>query len=143
MQCEKVLTLKTWRMGLFGRRSSSQIKSGGTPQPTRWPLLMRAAAKPGLEVEPVDEAGKAAAAAAAAAAATSTVTAAGTTASADAPRTLGQLGESVATIGGGEDTTIPSPGRSPKKTLPGTGLHDPLHGRQGCPEFTSFHQGVG
>ena len=29
------------------------------PQPTRWPLLMRAAAKPRLEVEPVDEAGKA------------------------------------------------------------------------------------
>ena len=43
----------------------------------------------------------------------------------------------------GGDTTIPSPGRSPKHPLPGIGLHDPLHGRQACPESDSFHQGVG
>ena len=49
---------------------------------------------------------------------------------------------SVPTIGGGEDTTIPSPGRSPKQPLPGIGLHDPLHGRQACPEFNSVHQGL-
>ena len=46
-------------------------------------------------------------------------------------------------IRGGRDTTIPSPGRSPKQPLPGIGLHDPLHGRQACPEFNSLHQGVG
>ena len=50
---------------------------------------------------------------------------------------------SCSTIGEGGDTTIPSPGRSPKHPLPGIGLHDPLHGRQACPEFKSFHQGVG
>ena len=55
---------------------------------------------------------------------------------------LGEL-KSVSTIGGGGDTTIPSPGRSPKQSLPEIGLHDPLHGRQACPEFNSFHQGVG
>ena len=49
----------------------------------------------------------------------------------------------VSTIGGGGDTTIPSPGMTPKQLLPGIGLHDPLHGRQACPEFNSFHQGVG
>ena len=38
---------------------------------------------------------------------------------------------------------IPSPGMAPKQPLPGIGLHDPLHGRQACPEFHSFHQGVG
>ena len=43
---------------------------------------------------------------------------------------------------GGEDTTILSPGRSPKQPRPGIGLHDPLHSRQACPEFNSFHQGV-
>ena len=59
MQCVEVLNCQTWKLGLFGRRRFSQIKSGGTPQPTRWLLPMRAAAKPGLEVEPVDEAGKA------------------------------------------------------------------------------------
>ena len=59
MQCEEILNCQTWKLGLFGRRSFSQIKSGGTSQPTHWPLPMRAAAKPGLEVEPVDEAGKA------------------------------------------------------------------------------------
>ena len=51
--------------------------------------------------------------------------------------------DSVPTIGGGEDMTIPSLGRSPKEPLPGIGLHDPLNGRQACPEFYSFHQGVG
>ena len=50
---------------------------------------------------------------------------------------------SVSTIGEGGDTTIiPSPGRSSKQPLSGIGLHDPLHGRQACPEFNSFHQGV-
>ena len=44
---------------------------------------------------------------------------------------------------GGGDTTIPSPGRSPKQPLSGTGLHDdPLHDRQACPELNSFHKGV-
>ena len=47
------------------------------------------------------------------------------------------------TIGEGGDTTISSPGRSPKQPLPGIGLHDPLHDRQACPEFIAFHQGVG
>ena len=50
---------------------------------------------------------------------------------------------SVSTIRGGVDTRILSPGRSPKQPLPGIRLHDPLHGRQACPEFNSFHQGVG
>ena len=50
---------------------------------------------------------------------------------------------SVSTLGGGRGTTIPSPGRSPKQPLPRIGLHDPLHGRQACPEFNSFHQRVG
>ena len=27
-----------WKLGLFGRKRSSQIKSRGKPQPTRWPL---------------------------------------------------------------------------------------------------------
>ena len=47
------------------------------------------------------------------------------------------------TIGKGGDTTISSPGRSPKQPLPGIGLHDPLHGEQACPEFIVFDQGVG
>ena len=59
MRSEVTLTLKTWRLSLLGRRSFSQIKSGGMPQPARWPLLMRAAANTGLEVEHVDEASKA------------------------------------------------------------------------------------
>ena len=59
MRCEGIWNYQTWKLGLFVRGSSSQNKSGGTPQPTRWPLLMGAAAKPGLEGEPVDEAGKA------------------------------------------------------------------------------------
>ena len=45
--------------------------------------------------------------------------------------------------GGGGDTTIPSPGRSPKQPLPGIGLHDTLHDRQACPEFNCFHQRFG
>ena len=52
-------------------------------------------------------------------------------------------GRSCSTIGEGGDTTIPSPGRSPKHLLPGIGIHDPLHGRQACPKSNSFHQGVG
>ena len=51
--------------------------------------------------------------------------------------------KSCSTIGEGGDTTIPSPQRSPKHPLPGIGLHDPLHGRQACPESNSFLQGVG
>ena len=47
------------------------------------------------------------------------------------------------TIGEGGDTTISSPGRSPKQPRPGRGLHDLLHGRQACPEFIAFDQGVG
>ena len=47
------------------------------------------------------------------------------------------------TIGEGGDTTIVSPERSPKQPLPGTGLHDPLHGRQACPESIAFDQEVG
>ena len=52
-----------------------------------------------------------------------------------------QLFPSVSTIGGGGGTTISSPGRSPKEHHPGIGLHDPLHGRQACSEFNSFHKG--
>ena len=47
------------------------------------------------------------------------------------------------TIGEGGDTTISSPGRSPKQPLPGIRLHDPLHGRQACPQVIAFDQGVG
>ena len=54
-----------------------------------------------------------------------------------------RLGTNVSTIGEGGDTTIPSPGRSPQKTLPGIRLHDTLYGRQACPELNSFHQGIG
>ena len=50
---------------------------------------------------------------------------------------------SYSTIGEGGDSTISSPGRSPKQPLPGIGLHDPLHGRQTCPEFIAFDKGVG
>ena len=42
------------------------------------------------------------------------------------------------TIGEGGDTSISSSGRSTKQPLPGIGLHDPLHGRQACPEFIAF-----
>ena len=47
------------------------------------------------------------------------------------------------TIGEGGNTTISSPGRSPKAPLPGMRLHDPLHGRQACPELIAVGQGVG
>ena len=50
---------------------------------------------------------------------------------------------SRSTIEGVGDTTISSPGWSPKQPLPRIGLHDLLYGRQACPEFNSFHQGVG
>ena len=40
----------------------------------------------------------------------------------------------------GEDTTISSPGRSPKQPLPGIGLYGPLLGRQACLEFIAFDQ---
>ena len=43
--------------------------------------------------------------------------------------------KSRSTIGGSEDTTIPSPGWSPKQPLPRVGLHDLPYGRQVCPEF--------
>ena len=45
-------------------------------------------------------------------------------------------------IGGGGNTTISSPGKSPKQPLPGIGLHDPLHGRQASPELKSFYQEI-
>ena len=51
--------------------------------------------------------------------------------------------KSVSTIGEGGETTISSSGRSPKQPLPGVRLHDPLHGRQACPEFIAFIQEVG
>ena len=41
-------------------------------------------------------------------------------------------------IGGGGDTTIPSPGWLSKQPLPGIRLHDPLHDRQACLELTHF-----
>ena len=44
---------------------------------------------------------------------------------------------------GGRGYDDSSPGRSPKQSLPRIGLHDPLHGRQACPEFIAFDQGVG
>ena len=47
------------------------------------------------------------------------------------------------TIGEGGDTVISSPGMSPKLPLPGIKLHNPLHGRQACPEFIAFDQGGG
>ena len=47
------------------------------------------------------------------------------------------------TIGEGVDTTISSPWRSPKQPLPGIGQHNPLHGRQACPEFIALDQRVG
>ena len=50
---------------------------------------------------------------------------------------------SVSTIGGDGDRTVLSPERSPQQSLSGIGLHDPLHGRQACPEFDSLHPGVG
>ena len=47
------------------------------------------------------------------------------------------------TVREGGDTTISSPGRSSKQPLPGMRRHDPLHGRQACPKFIAFDQGVG
>ena len=47
------------------------------------------------------------------------------------------------TIGDGGDTAISFPGMSPKLPLPGIRLHNPLHGRQACPEFIAFDQGDG
>ena len=47
------------------------------------------------------------------------------------------------TIGEGGDTTISSPGKSPKQHLSGMRLHDPLHGRQACPKIIASDQGVG
>ena len=47
------------------------------------------------------------------------------------------------TTGEGGNMTISSPGRSPKQPLPGMRLHDSLHGRQACPIFIAFDQGVG
>ena len=43
--------------------------------------------------------------------------------------------QSHSTIRGGGDRTVPSPGRTSKHSLPGIGLHDPLHDRQACTEF--------
>ena len=50
---------------------------------------------------------------------------------------------SDSTIRGGGDTTIPSPGRSPKQSLPGIGLHDPLYmvGKL-APNSTHFTRGL-
>ena len=50
--------------------------------------------------------------------------------------------ERGSTIGEGGDTTTSCHGRSPKQPFPGIGLHDPLHGRQACPEFIAFDQRV-
>ena len=50
---------------------------------------------------------------------------------------------SRSTIGGAGDMTTSSPGWSPKQPLPRVGLNDLLYDRQACPEFNSFHQGVG
>ena len=47
------------------------------------------------------------------------------------------------TIGEGGGTRISSPGRSPKQSLSGIELHDPLHDRRDCPESIAFDQGVG
>ena len=54
-----------------------------------------------------------------------------------------QRWEDGSTIGEDGDTTISSPGRSPKKSLPGMRLHGLLHGLQACPEIIAFDQGVG
>ena len=45
-------------------------------------------------------------------------------------------------IGGGGDTTISFSGRSPKQPLPGMRVHDPLRGRQACPEFIALTRGL-
>ena len=46
------------------------------------------------------------------------------------------------TIREGGDTTISSPGRSPKQPLPGMILHDSLHGWQACPKLTHLTMGL-
>ena len=45
---------------------------------------------------------------------------------------------SVSTIGGGGDTTIPPPGRSPKQSLPGIGLRHPHMVGKLAPNSTHF-----
>ena len=57
----------------------------------------------------------------------------------DGPKQAGSRGS---TIGEGVDTTISSPGLSPKQPLPGIELHNPLHDWQACPEFIAFTKGV-
>ena len=44
-------------------------------------------------------------------------------------------------LGGGGDTRILSPGMTPKQPLPGIVLHDPLHGRQACPQIILISPG--
>ena len=43
--------------------------------------------------------------------------------------------------GRGNDDSVPE--EFIKTSPSGIGVHDPLHGRQACPELKSFHQGVG
>ena len=42
----------------------------------------------------------------------------------------------------GGDTTIPSPGRSPKQPFARIAQHDPLPGRRACPNSTHFTRGL-
>ena len=49
---------------------------------------------------------------------------------------------SVSTIGGGGDTTIPSPGMSPKQPLPGIGLRHPHMVGKLAPNSTHFTKGL-
>ena len=49
---------------------------------------------------------------------------------------------SVSTIGGGGDTTISSPGRSPKQPLPGIGLRHPHTVGKFAPNSTHFTRGL-
>ena len=51
-------------------------------------------------------------------------------------------GTSVSTIGAGGDTTIPSPGRSPKQPLPGIGLRHPHMVGKLAPNSTYFTRGL-
>ena len=46
-------------------------------------------------------------------------------------------------LGGGRGYDDSVPGEVTKTTSLGIGRHDPLHGRQACPEFKSFQQRVG
>ena len=43
--------------------------------------------------------------------------------------------------GPGEDSTFPSPGKSPKQPFPEIGLQDHLYGRQASPNSTHFTRG--